>query len=125
MVSLGSLYFSEIMHFVPCALYWYQRIFMFPLAIILGVAVFKDGISAYRYALPLSIMDMFISGYHTMIQKVPYFQEFEMCTSGVPCSTDYINWLGFITIPILALVAFSIITVSLFILLFKKDSLSN
>ncbi|MEH7074902.1 disulfide oxidoreductase [Neobacillus drentensis] len=111
--TLGSLYFSEVMHFIPCTLCWYQRIFMYPLAIILGVAVYWNDKSIYRYALPLSIIGWLIAGYHTLLQKIPYLQQFEMCTTGVPCSKDYINWLGFITIPLLAFIAFTIITVCL------------
>jgi disulfide bond formation protein DsbB len=118
--TLGSLYFSEVMHFIPCTLCWYQRIFMYPLAIILGVAVYRNDKGIFRYALPLSIIGMLIAGYHTLLQKIPYLQQFEMCTSGVPCSKDYINWLGFITIPLLALIAFTIITVSLIILARSK-----
>ena len=114
--TLGSLYFSEVMHFVPCTLCWYQRIFMYPLAIILGIAVYRNDRGIYKYVLPLSIIGILISGYHTLLQKIPYLQQFEMCTSGVPCSKDYINWLGFITIPLLALIAFITITISLVIL---------
>ncbi|WP_462411196.1 disulfide oxidoreductase [Neobacillus sp. Marseille-QA0830] len=114
--TLGSLYFSEVMHFIPCTLCWYQRIFMYPLAIILGIAVYRNDRGIYRYVLPLSAIGMLISGYHTLLQKVPYLQQFEMCTTGVPCSQDYINWLGFITIPILAFIAFTIITISLVVL---------
>lgn len=114
--TLGSLYFSEVMHFIPCMLCWYQRIFMYPLAIILGIAFYRNDQGIYRYVLPLSIIGMLISGYHTLLQKLPYLQQFEMCTTGVPCSKDYIKWLGFITIPLLAFIAFTIITVSLLIL---------
>ncbi|WHY85169.1 disulfide oxidoreductase [Neobacillus novalis] len=116
LATLGSLYFSEVQHFIPCTLCWYQRIFMYPLVIILGTAVYRNDKGIYKYALPLSIVGMLISGYHTLLQKVPYIQQFEMCTEGVPCSKDYINWLGFITIPLLAFIAFTIISVSLVIL---------
>ncbi|MBO0962194.1 disulfide bond formation protein B [Neobacillus sp. MM2021_6] len=114
--TLGSLYFSEVMLFIPCTLCWYQRIFMYPLAIILGIAVYRNDNRIYQYVLPLSIIGVLLSGYHTLLQKIPYLQQFEMCTSGVPCSKDYINWLGFITIPMLALIAFIIITVSMIVL---------
>ncbi|MDQ0198750.1 disulfide oxidoreductase [Neobacillus ginsengisoli] len=114
--TLGSLYFSEVRHFIPCTLCWYQRIFMYPLAIILGVAVYRNDTGIYKYVLPLSIIGMLISGYHTVLQKIPYLQQFEMCTSGVPCSKDYLNWLGFITIPLMAFIAFTIITISLVVL---------
>jgi disulfide bond formation protein DsbB len=118
--TLGSLYFSEVLHFIPCTLCWYQRIFMYPLTIILGIAVYRDDKGICKYVLPLSIIGMVISGYHTVLQKIPYLQQFEMCTSGVPCSKDYLNLLGFITIPLLAFLAFSIITLSLVVGLRNK-----
>ena len=119
--TLGSLYFSEVMHFIPCTLCWYQRIFMYPLAIILGVAVYRNDRGIYKYALPLSIIGLLIAGYHTLLQKIPYLQQFEMCTTGVPCSKDYINWLGFVTIPLLALIAFMVITICLIIISRSKE----
>ncbi|OIK15481.1 disulfide oxidoreductase [Bacillus sp. MUM 116] len=123
--TLGSLYFSEVRHFIPCTLCWYQRIFMYPLVIILGIAGYRNDLTIYRYVLPLSIIGMLISGYHTVLQKIPYLQQFEMCTSGVPCSKDYLNWLGFITIPLLAFAAFTIITISLIVLVrgIKKETI--
>jgi len=114
--TLGSLYLSEVLHFIPCTLCWYQRIFMYPLAIILGIAFYRNDKDIYRYTLPLSIIGMMISGYHILLQKVPYLQQFEMCKTGVPCSKDYLNLLGFITIPMMAFTAFTIITICLAIL---------
>ncbi|WP_342432748.1 disulfide oxidoreductase [Neobacillus sp. FSL H8-0543] len=121
--TIGSLYFSEVLHYIACTLCWYQRIFMYPLAIILGIAFYQNDKGITKYALPLSITGLIISGYHTVLQKIPYLQQFEMCTSGVPCSKDYINWLGFITIPMLAFIAFTIITISLFFIAYshKKE----
>lgn len=114
--TLGSLYFSEVMQFIPCTLCWYQRIFMYPLAIVLGIAFYKNDRRIYPYVLPLSIIGMLISGYHMLLQKIPYLKQFEMCKTGVPCSEDYLNWFGFVTIPMLAFIAFTIITISLVIL---------
>jgi disulfide bond formation protein DsbB len=111
--TIGSLYFSEVLHYIPCTLCWYQRIFMYPLAILLGIAFYRNDNGIVNYALPLSVVGMMISGYHIALQKIPYLQQFEMCKSGVPCSKDYINWFGFVTIPVLAFVAFSIITICL------------
>ncbi|WP_028399304.1 disulfide oxidoreductase [Ectobacillus panaciterrae] len=113
---LGSLFFSEVMHFIPCTLCWYQRILMYPLAVLIGIAFYNDDRRIYKYVLPLSIIGMMISGYHYALQKIPFLQKFEVCTSGVPCSGEYINWLGFITIPLLAFTAFTIITASMFML---------
>ena len=109
--TLGSLYFSEIREFVPCELCWIQRIFMYPLAIILGIAVFTDDRAVRKYVLPLTIIGGIVSLYHYLVQKVPGFAEIQPCAQGVPCSGQYINWFGFITIPFLALTAFTLITI--------------
>lgn len=119
--TLGSLYFSEVMNFIPCTLCWYQRILMYPLAVILGIAFYRNERNIYRYALPLSIFGIVVSGYHTALQKLPYLQQFEMCKTGIPCSKDYLNWLGFITIPMMAFAAFVLITVSLFMVIRKTE----
>ncbi|MBW7473170.1 disulfide bond formation protein B [Paenibacillus oenotherae] len=109
--TLGSLYFSEVLEYIPCELCWYQRILMYPLSIILGIAVFKGDTSIKKYVLPLSIFGGCISIFHYMEQKVPGFSAIRPCKYGVPCNVDYINWLGFITIPFLALIAFTLITI--------------
>ncbi|KKI91516.1 hypothetical protein WQ54_14040 [Bacillus sp. SA1-12] len=115
--TLGSLYFSEILKYIPCDLCWYQRIFMYPLVIILGVAVFKKDASIALYSLILSAIGGCISIYHYSIQKIDFLGEKSATCGIVPCTGEYINWLGFITIPFLALVAFIIIfTTSLLIL---------
>ncbi|MCA0979603.1 MULTISPECIES: disulfide oxidoreductase [Exiguobacterium] len=111
MATLGSLYFSEIREFVPCELCWIQRIFMYPLTIILGIAVFTEDRAVRKYVLPLTIIGGIVSLYHYLVQKVPGFAEIQPCAQGVPCSGQYINWFGFITIPFLALTAFTLITI--------------
>ncbi|MBP3950794.1 disulfide oxidoreductase [Bacillus suaedae] len=107
--TLGSLYFSEILGFVPCDLCWYQRILMYPLSLILGIATFKSDFTIRKYVLPLAMVGWIISLYHYLIQKIPGFAPIRPCVSGVPCNAQYINFFGFITIPFLALVAFSLI----------------
>ncbi len=109
--TFGSLYFSEIREFVPCELCWIQRIFMYPLTILLGIAVFTDDRAVRKYVLPLTTIGGSVSLYHYLVQKVPGFAEIQPCAQGVPCSGQYINWLGFITIPFLALTAFTLITI--------------
>jgi disulfide bond formation protein DsbB len=117
---LGSLYFSEIQKFIPCELCWYQRIFMYPLAFLLGIATFRNDLQIKRYVLPLSIIGGFISLMHYLEQKVPGFAGIKPCVSGVPCNTTYINWFGFITIPFLALFAFIFITILMLLITDKK-----
>lgn len=119
--TLGSLTFSEALNFIPCTLCWYQRILMYPLAIILGIAFYRSDREIYRYTLPLSILGIVISGYHIALQKIPSLTQFEVCKSGVPCSKDYLNLFGFITIPMMAFTAFVIITICM-ILLTKQNT---
>ncbi|ARJ22753.1 disulfide bond formation protein B [Bacillus sp. ISL-8] len=117
--TLGSLFFSEILGFIPCELCWYQRIMMYPLCIILGIATFYNEKNMKKYVLPISIIGGSISLYHYAIQKFPSVSEINPCVQGVPCNVDYINWFGFITIPFLALIAFSFIT--LFMMLTRSN----
>lgn len=112
--TLGSLYFSEIKGFIPCELCWYQRIAMYPLALILGIATFKQDFSVKKYVLPIAIIGWCISVFHYLEQKVPGFAQIKPCTNGVPCNMEYINWLGFITIPFLAFIAFTLIILFMF-----------
>jgi len=105
----GSLYFSEIRQYEPCELCWYQRILMYPLAIILLIAYIKKDYKISLYSLILSGIGACISFYHYLIQKVSFFSESAPACGRVPCTGEYINWAGFITIPFLALSAFLII----------------
>lgn len=107
--TLGSLYFSEIVGFIPCELCWYQRILMYPLVLLLGIATFQNDVAVKKYVLSLSVIGWLISLNHYMVQKIPGFAEIKPCAEGIPCTAQYINWLGFITIPLLAFTAFSII----------------
>ena len=108
--TAGSLYFSEVRGFVPCQLCWYQRILMYPEFILLGIASYRGDRNIAIYVLPLSILGLLIALYHYGEQKVPWLRVEGLCQVGVPCSGSYINELGFITIPFLSLVAFSLIT---------------
>jgi disulfide bond formation protein DsbB len=108
---IGSLYFSEVRHFEPCRLCWFQRILMYPIAFIATVGILRADRGAPLYTLPLSLAGIAVSTYHTLLQR-GFFSESTACLSGVPCSVRYINWLGFISIPVLALVAFVLISLA-------------
>ena len=105
----GSLYFSEIRDFVPCTLCWYQRIIMYPFVIILGIAVIKKDYSITFYTMILSGIGALTSIYHYSMQKFTFLFEHSNSCGPVSCTGEYINWLGFITIPLLALTGFIII----------------
>lgn len=114
----GSLYFSEVAGFIPCELCWYQRILMYPLAVILGIASYRDDRSIIPYSLPLSLGGAALSAFHYLLQKMPGMADRAPCKQGVPCSGQYINWLGFVTIPLLAFTAF--VLISLFLVMARK-----
>lgn len=109
----GSLYFSEVLGFVPCSLCWFQRIFMYPLVFLLGITAYRNDHNVIPYIFPLTLIGGGISLFHYLEQKVPSLESIAPCTIGVPCSQMYINWFGFVTIPFLALVAFILITIFL------------
>lgn len=117
---LGSLYFSEIVGYEPCELCWYQRILIYPLVLLLGLAVVKKDIKAAMYSLLMSGIGGLISLYHYGIQKVTLLTDTAPACGRVPCTGMYINWLGFITIPFLALIAFTIIFIASLLILRRK-----
>jgi disulfide bond formation protein DsbB len=113
--TLGALFFSEIMELPPCLLCWYQRIFMFPLVLLLPVGLFPFDPKVVRYALPLALVGGAIAVYHQLLVLGIVPERASPCTRGVPCAEVQIEWLGFISIPLLAVAAFTSIVVLLFI----------
>lgn len=118
--TLGSLFFSEIMGYIPCTLCWIQRIFMYPLVIIYGVALFKKDLNIALPGLIMSGVGMLISAYHYGLQKLPALQEAGGLCGDVPCNLQYINYFGFVTIPFLAGVAFIVIFCSHLLLIRQR-----
>jgi len=113
--TLGSLFFSEIMEFVPCSMCWYQRIFMYPLVLLFLVNLLYPDDKLFKYTMPLVTTGLFFSIYHNLLMFDIIPESIVPCVSGVPCSTEYINWLGFITIPFLSLVAYCVLFILLII----------
>jgi disulfide bond formation protein DsbB len=108
----GSLFMSEALGWIPCQWCWYQRIFMYPIALIQAVGLMTRDRNVPKYALTLAIPGILASTYHIGLQKIPELAKLETCTTTAPCSADYLNWFGFVTIPMLAWVAFAIIIVA-------------
>ncbi|GAE34493.1 disulfide oxidoreductase [Halalkalibacter akibai] len=109
--TLGSLYFSEIRLYEPCTLCWYQRILMYPLVLILAIGILRKDASVAIYSAVFSFVGFCLASYHYAIQKISFFAETAPSCGRVPCTGQYINWFGFVTIPFLALTAFAIIFV--------------
>lgn len=111
--TLGSLFYSEILGYTPCKLCWFQRIFMYPLPIIFGIALKNKDFKIKNYAIPLAVIGALIAAYHYSIQV---FQFTTTCStnSEVPCNIVYSFELGYITIPMMALTAFILIIILLY-----------
>jgi disulfide bond formation protein DsbB len=117
---LGSLFFSEVMKLPPCVLCWYQRILMYPLVFIIAVGILLEDKRLNFYALPLSITGLVIAVYHNLLYYNIIPEAITPCSAGISCTTRQIEWFGFITIPLLSLIAFTLITLAMF--LYKKES---
>jgi len=107
--SLGSLFFSEVMDFAPCSLCWYQRIFMYPLVLVLLVGLRQVDRSVVRYGLPLAIGGWLAALYHVLLYEGILPESAAPCSQGVSCSEEYIELLGFLSIPLLSLLAFTVV----------------
>ena len=109
--TFGSLYFSEIRNFVPCEYCWYQRIAMYPLALILLIATIRRDKNILPYALSLSLSGLALSVYHYQLQLFP--EQSSSCGLDASCTYRWIEVFGFITIPLLALTSFAFISMIL------------
>ncbi len=106
---LGSMYFSNIAGFPPCVLCWYQRILMFPLSIALIVGILRKDSGVHLYILPPAIIGWVIALYHNLLYYKIISDALAPCATGVSCTTKFIEYFGFVTIPLLSFIAFSVI----------------
>jgi disulfide bond formation protein DsbB len=107
--TMGSLFFSEVMRLPPCVLCWYQRICMYPLAVVFTVGLAAKDRHVARYAWPLALAGLAVAVYHNLLYYHLIPESITPCSTGVSCTDVQIQWLGFITIPLLSLTAFGII----------------
>jgi disulfide bond formation protein DsbB len=107
--TLGSLFFSDVMGYPPCVLCWYQRIAMYPLVAVFGTAIWIQDKSPFRFAYFLILAGWIIAFYHNLLYYNVIEESITACEQGISCTSRYIEWLGFITIPLLSLMAFTII----------------
>jgi disulfide bond formation protein DsbB len=107
--TLGSLYLSEIAHLIPCKLCWYQRIAMYPTALILLMAAARKDARVRLYAATLATIGAGIALWHRTLQAFPSLDSGACAAVGPPCSAPYIVVFGFVTIPYMALSAFLLI----------------
>ncbi len=120
--TAGSLFFSEIMDFPPCVLCWYQRIAMFPIALLLGMGLFRNDKSIILYCIPLALIGLLLAGYHNLLYYGLIAKELSPCTANASCTEVHLSLFGFISIPLLSLGAFSAISFGLIWMRIKKES---
>jgi disulfide bond formation protein DsbB len=119
--SLGSLFFSEVMELPPCTLCWYQRTFMFPLAIVLLVGVLTSDRRCVSYALPLAAGGWLLAAYHVLLHAGVISESAAPCQQGVSCTEIQLELLGFASIPVLSLVAFTAVGAGLVFLKLRSS----
>ena len=107
--SSGALFLSEVMEVAPCVLCWYQRAFMFPLVFVLAAGLFPLDRKVFRYALPLVAAGWLVALFHLLLTRGVIPESLTPCTQGIPCSRIDVEWLGFVTIPLLSLLSFTAI----------------
>ncbi len=119
--TLGSLFFSEIMGLIPCELCWYQRIFMFPLAVILLLGLHPLDSRVIRYALPIAAIGLLFTIYHSLLFYGLIPENLQPCRQGISCADDGMVLFDILPIPLLSLAAF----IAIIILLLKAHRLLN
>ena len=112
--TLGSLYFSEIANYTPCTLCWYQRIAMYPLVLLLGIAAVRRDVGVRIYAIPLAGVGAVIATYHYLLEWFPQIDA-GACSAVIPCTQVWFREFGFVSLPLLALIAFGLVIMFLLI----------
>lgn len=120
--TLGALFLGEVMGMTPCILCWYQRIAMFPLAVILFLGLTPFDARCIRYAMPLVVAGVLIAAYHSLLFLDIISEGFVQCSKGASCKSAELQVAGFIPIPLLSLMAFVLIGL---LLLFAKRKMQK
>jgi len=105
--TLGALFVGEIMDQTPCNLCWHQRVFMFPLAIVLAVASFRGDVGIWRYALPIAALGWLVAAFHSLLYAGVIPETIEPCRQGPSCASADMTILGGLPLPFLSLAAFT------------------
>ncbi len=105
--TVGSLYFSEVADYLPCKLCWYQRIAMYPLALIIPLALHRRDVRVLTYAKILCWIGAAVSAYHVQLQWFP--DQSSTCDAFNPCTGRWVEAFGWMTIPQMAGISFLLI----------------
>jgi disulfide bond formation protein DsbB len=119
--TLGAIFLGEVMGMTPCVLCWYQRIFMFPLAIVLGMAAYLNDRRGAVYALALTLCGLGMAAYHTLLIAGLIPKAWVPCSAGVSCADQKLEILNGVQIPWLSLAAFMALALLLITYLRKSS----
>ena len=114
----GSLFFSEVMGLEPCVLCWWQRIFIYSLAVLFLIGLFPLDRSVVRYTLPLAVIGLVFAVYHYLVYSGFIPESLQPCSEKLSCAEVNLELMGFVTIPMLSIFAYS--TIILLLLIFRK-----
>lgn len=113
---IGSLIYSDVIGFPPCILCWYQRIFLYPQVILLGMAYFKKDKNIFDYSIALSVIGGLVALYNQYLQfGGSLFLPCGVDSNAVSCSIRYVFEFGYITIPMMSLTVFALLIVLAFL----------
>jgi disulfide bond formation protein DsbB len=104
--TAGSLYLSLGLGLAPCELCWYQRILMYPLVVVLGVAAAERRAGVWKTVLPLSVFGTGVAAYHSYLQATTVACGFAGDCAAVLWRAPVVG----LTVPNLSLVAFVLVT---------------
>lgn len=110
---LGSLFYSEIARYTPCELCWYQRILMYPQALLLLIALVKRDLGVTKYTLWISLIGALVAGYHYLLQLNLVPAPCSAVGYSVACSQRFVMEYGYITIPMMAFTGFVLILLTM------------
>lgn len=119
--TLGSLFLDKALGMEPCSLCWFQRVFMYPLAVVLLAGLLPLDRRVVRYALPLAALGWLTAFYHLLMHAGIIPEALQPCGAGPSCVQDELNLFGYISIPMLSLVAFTLL-IGLLLFFWKRTS---
>ncbi len=111
--TLGSLFSSEVMDIPVCVLCWYQRIAMYPLVLVLAIGLFPYDPKVVRIAGALAALGWVIALYHVLLVAGIIPEAAQPCVQGIPCSETHISLFGFLNLPTLSLLTFTLVCILL------------
>ncbi|MBA6252632.1 MULTISPECIES: disulfide bond formation protein B [unclassified Colwellia] len=112
--TLASLFFSEVVKLPVCSLCWYQRIAMYPLVVILPMALFPFDAKVTRYAGVLVLFGWLTALFHVLLVAGYIPKSAQPCVQDIPCSETHLNVFGFLNMPMMSLLTFSLMALLLF-----------